>query len=156
MNRIDIAHQVSLTLGDSTNDFDIDGIVDDLIAAHDGDLNSIDDFDSQSYWAIVETHDNSETAGTEDHEPTTTAWLGVQADILVHCEGPEVMVLDHQPTGEVPEVMPSTSLPLPLDADHDAMQDAAETALKAAGWETVGSWDAVDTGYTIKVRPVTG
>lgn len=59
MNRQDIAHQVSLTLGDHIEDFDIDAIVDDLIAAHDGDLNSIDDFNSQSYWAIVETHDTT-------------------------------------------------------------------------------------------------
>jgi hypothetical protein len=57
MNRQDIAHQVSLTLGDHIADFDIDAIVEDLVAAHDGDLNSIDDFDSESYWAIVETHD---------------------------------------------------------------------------------------------------
>ncbi|CAL9668061.1 hypothetical protein SUDANB145_07265 (plasmid) [Streptomyces sp. enrichment culture] len=59
MNRIDIAHQVSLTLGDHITDYDIDAIVDDLAAAHDGELNSIDDFDSQSYWAIVETHDTT-------------------------------------------------------------------------------------------------
>ena len=62
MNRKDIAHQVSLTLGDSTDSFDIDGIVDDLIAAHDGSRESIDDFDSQSYWAIVETHDTGTKA----------------------------------------------------------------------------------------------
>lgn len=59
MNRQDIAHQVSTTLGDHIDDFDIDAIVDDLIAAHDGELANIDDFESQSYWAIVETHDLS-------------------------------------------------------------------------------------------------
>lgn len=59
MNRQDIAHQVSLTLGDHAEDYNIDAIVDDLIAAHDGKLTSIDDFDSQSYWAIVEAHDIS-------------------------------------------------------------------------------------------------
>lgn len=57
MNRQDIAHQVSTTLGDHTADYDIDAIVEDLIAAHDGDLTSIDDFDSESYWAIVEARD---------------------------------------------------------------------------------------------------
>jgi hypothetical protein len=62
VNRSDLAHQVSLTLGDSAESFDIEAIVDDLIAAHDGDLNSIDDFDSQSYWAIVETHDTGAKA----------------------------------------------------------------------------------------------
>ncbi|MDF4254652.1 hypothetical protein [Streptomyces sp. WMMB303] len=59
MNRQDIAHQVSTTLGDHTEDFDINAIVDDLVAGHDGDLNSVDDVDSQSYWAIVESHDTS-------------------------------------------------------------------------------------------------
>lgn len=56
MNRQDIAHQISTTLGDHTEDFDIDAIVDDLINAHDGNLTAVDDFDSESYWAIVETH----------------------------------------------------------------------------------------------------
>ncbi|MEV5703136.1 hypothetical protein AB0L55_37350 [Streptomyces anthocyanicus] len=67
MNRQDITRQVTTTLGDHPQDFNIDGIVDDLIASHNGDLiashngdlNSIDDFDSQAYWAIVETHDKT-------------------------------------------------------------------------------------------------
>jgi hypothetical protein len=61
MNRQDIASQVSTTLGDHIADYDIDAIVDDLIANHDGQIDSIDDFDSQSYWAIVETHDVTST-----------------------------------------------------------------------------------------------
>jgi len=154
MNRIDIAHQVSLTLGDHAGDYNIDGIVDDLIAAHDGALDSIDDFDSQSYWAIVETHDTT-AADTDDQDDEesdgTTAWLAVQAGVSVTGQ-PEVMVLDHQPNGDAPEVMPNTALPVTFDADHDALQAAAITALEAAGWETTGAWDAVDTGYTIKVR----
>lgn len=59
MNRQDIASQVTTTLGDHPEDFDIDGIVDDLIASHGGELNSVDDFESESYWAIVETHDKT-------------------------------------------------------------------------------------------------
>lgn len=59
MNRQDIANQVTTTLGDHPQDFDVDAIVDDLIAAHDGEVNSVDDFDSESYWAIVETHDKT-------------------------------------------------------------------------------------------------
>jgi hypothetical protein len=59
MTRSELAHQVSLTLGDSAADYDIDAIVEDLIAAHDGQLNTIDDIDSESYWAIVETHDTT-------------------------------------------------------------------------------------------------
>ena len=59
MNRQDIAHQVSTTLGDHIDDYDINAIVEDLIASHDGSIKNIDDFDSQSYWAIVETHDTT-------------------------------------------------------------------------------------------------
>lgn len=81
----------------------------------------------------------------------TTAWLAVQAGVSVTGR-PEVMVLDHQPNGDAPEVMPNTALPVTFDDDHDALQTAAVTALEAAGWETAGTWDAVDTGYTVKVR----
>jgi hypothetical protein len=156
MNRIDIAHQVSLTLGDHADDYDVEAIIDDLTEAHDGPLNSIDDIDSETYWAIVEKHDTTmatnEDGEDENSDLNTVAWLGVQADGLIHGKGPEVMVLDHQEDGSVSEVMPSTPLPVSLDDDHDTAQDAAETALKAAGWELSGKWDAVDTGYTVKVR----
>ncbi|GAA1011541.1 hypothetical protein ACFQWA_27905 [Streptomyces thermogriseus] len=146
----DLAYQVSLTLGDHADDYDIDGIVKDLLNVHDGELTSIDDVDSELYWDIVKKHDA--TAPTsEDNAPTTTAWLGVQKGVLIHGESPEIMVINHRP-GDSIEVMPSTPLPVSLDADHDAMTDAAETALKAAGWEIAGDWDAVDTGYTVPVR----
>lgn len=155
MNRSDIAHQVSTTLGDHAADFNIDGIVDNLIAAHDGDLTSIDDFDSQSYWAIVETHDNT-TQDENDTEPTATAWLALDAGVLIHGEGPEVNILDADDTGVITgEPLPSVSLPVSLDDardDHDKALIAAEARLTELGWDTVGKWDAVDTGYTIKVR----
>ena len=57
--RQDIADQVVVTLGDHAADFDVSAIVEDLVSGHDGDLDSIDDFNSQSYWAVVETHDLS-------------------------------------------------------------------------------------------------
>ena len=56
---VGLEHPGQYSLGDHHEDFDIDGIVDDLAAAHDGELTSIDDFDSESYWAIVETHDTT-------------------------------------------------------------------------------------------------
>ncbi|KAF0646290.1 MULTISPECIES: hypothetical protein [Streptomyces] len=155
MNRTDLAYQVSLTLGDHIDDFDIDAIVEDLIENHDGPLNSIDDIEDTAYWAAVEKHDTTQAHdadATNDDGSEDIAWLGVQAGILVHDNGPEVMILNHEKDGYTSEVMPSTSLPLSLDADHDAMVKAAETALQAAGWETVGDWDDVDTGYTVKVR----
>jgi hypothetical protein len=57
MNRQDIAHQVSLTLGDRPEDFDIDAIVNDLGEA--GVKTSVDDVDSDTYWDIVRKHDTS-------------------------------------------------------------------------------------------------
>jgi hypothetical protein len=151
MNRQDIAHQVSTTLGDHADDYDIDGIVSDLIANYDGDLNSIDDFESQSYWAVVETHDTA-----SQPEPTATAWLTLDAGCLIHGEGVEVGILNSDDTGTVTsEPLAPVSLPVALDDardDHSKAQDAAETRLTELGWETVGDWDAVDTGYTIKVR----
>lgn len=58
MNRAEIAHQVSVTLGDHIEDFDIDGIVEDLFDAN-SDALSVDDFESESYWAIVESRDTT-------------------------------------------------------------------------------------------------
>jgi hypothetical protein len=56
MNRNEIADQVRVTLGDHVADFDVEAIVDDL-AASNGEAMSVDDFDSESYWAIVESRD---------------------------------------------------------------------------------------------------
>lgn len=149
MTRQDIARQVSTTLGDHADDFDIDAIVDDLIAAHDGDLTSIDDFDSQSYWAIVETHDT-----TNDSQATGfTAWLTTQANMTVNGAHCEVNVIEDEATGR-PEPMRATSLPILAgnDCDDEAAQGAAEAELKKAGWQTVGEWEQYDHGYTIAVQ----
>ncbi|MFE4915864.1 hypothetical protein ACFRCX_30635 [Streptomyces sp. NPDC056652] len=58
MNRQDIAHQVSTTLGDHTEDFDIDAIMDDLVTEN-GPIANIDAVDSDTYWATVRKHDTS-------------------------------------------------------------------------------------------------
>ena len=63
MNRTEIAHQVSLTLGDSIDSFDIDGILDDLAKA--GVKTSVDDIESDVYWTIVEQHDAGAAAEAE-------------------------------------------------------------------------------------------
>jgi hypothetical protein len=61
MNRTEIAHQVSITLGDNAESFDMEGILDDLAKA--GVETSVDDIDSDVYWTIVEQHDDG--AATE-------------------------------------------------------------------------------------------
>src|SRR5881409_332207 len=63
MNRTDIAHQVSTTLGDHAESFDMEGILDDLVKA--GVETSVDDIDSAVYWAIVEQHDDGAAAEAE-------------------------------------------------------------------------------------------
>lgn len=60
MNRIDIAHQVSLTMDGSTDGFDTDAILDDLAEA--GVTDSVDDVDSGTYWEIVRRHDTGAQA----------------------------------------------------------------------------------------------
>ncbi|MET8746367.1 hypothetical protein [Streptomyces sp. NPDC004728] len=151
MNRQDIAHQVSTTLGDHADDYDIDGIVDDLVAAHGGQISSIDDFDSESYWAIVETHDTT----ADEPEPTTAAWLTLNAGSLIYNEGAEVGILDHADDAALGEVLAPLTLPVSLTEardDHGKAMLAAETRLAELGWTIVGKWYAVDTGYTVKVR----
>ena len=61
MNRTDLAHQVSVTLGDHADDYDIDAIVGDLVDAN-GSIESIDAVPSDSYWDTVRKHDTSASA----------------------------------------------------------------------------------------------
>lgn len=63
MNRTEIAHQVNLTLGDSIESFDMEGILDDLDKA--GVESSVDDIESSIYWTIVEQHDLGAEAEAE-------------------------------------------------------------------------------------------
>jgi len=66
MNRTDIAHQVSLTLGDSIDSFDMDAILNDLADA--GVTTSVDDVDSDTYWEIVNRHDTGAQAEEKAEE----------------------------------------------------------------------------------------
>ncbi|WP_331738838.1 hypothetical protein [Embleya sp. NBC_00896] len=51
-----LEYQVSLTLGLHAEEFDIPGIVADLIADHNS-IQSVDDVDSDDYWDVVREHD---------------------------------------------------------------------------------------------------
>lgn len=57
MTAQEIAHAVSLTLGGQSAAFDIEGIVEEIRASHAG-ITSIDDIPGETYWALVESHDN--------------------------------------------------------------------------------------------------
>lgn len=50
----DIATQVAESLTDFVNDFNVDGIVRDIISQYG--LVSIDDIDEAAYWGLVEEH----------------------------------------------------------------------------------------------------
>ncbi|MGQ5576782.1 hypothetical protein [Streptomyces sp. ECR3.8] len=76
MNRTDIAHQVSLTLGGFDDSFDLDAILDDLAEA--GVTDSVDDIDSDTYWGIVRRHDTGASA-EEEAEKAHTAYLKAEA-----------------------------------------------------------------------------
>jgi hypothetical protein len=58
VNRQNLAHQVSTTLGDHADDYDISAIVDDLVQEH-GPIKTIDAVDSGRYWDIVRKHDTT-------------------------------------------------------------------------------------------------
>jgi hypothetical protein len=150
MNRLDIAHQVSTTLGDHADDYDIDAIVNDLIDSHDGELNSVDDIDGDTYWAIVEKHD---TIARDDADTGFTAWLTTQANMTDNGEYCEINVTEDEATGG-PEPMPATQLAVAaeVNTEDETAQRAAEAELEKAGWETVGDWEQYDHGYTIAVR----
>jgi hypothetical protein len=143
MNRTDIAHQVSLTLGDHTEDFDIDAIVDDLVKEH-GPFGSIDDIDGFEYQKVVERHDRTT-------QPTGfTAWLTTDPKLLVTDGTAEVNVTEDEATGK-PLPMDETALRTPA-GDDEAAKTAAEAVLRDADWEMVGDWEQYDHGYTIAVR----
>jgi hypothetical protein len=76
MNRTDIAHQVSLTLDDHADSFDIDAILDDLAEA--GVTTSVDDIDSDTYWEIIRRHDIGAQA-EEQAEKAHDAFLKAEA-----------------------------------------------------------------------------
>ncbi|MGQ4353206.1 hypothetical protein [Streptomyces drozdowiczii] len=44
-----------------------------------------------------------------------------------------------------------TSIPA-KDGDHKTAQSEAVDLLREAGWDTAGSWEAVDTGYIVTVE----
>lgn len=164
-----IEQAITPALGEYGNDYDLEAIAREMFAYKvdtDADGNELlktagfeQTVDDAGFWAIAEKHDTTTDGsadedgedGEDENSDGTTAWLAVQAGVSVTGQ-PEVMVLDHQPNGDAPEVMPNTALPVTFDDDHDALQAAAVTALEAAGWETAGAWDAVDTGYTVKVH----
>jgi hypothetical protein len=58
MDRTALAHQVSLTLGDHTGDYDIDAVVEDLVQEH-GPIENIDAVPNDVYWETVRKHDRA-------------------------------------------------------------------------------------------------
>lgn len=94
----ELAYAVSITLGDHAADFDIDAIVEEIRASHEG-ITSIDDIPGEDYWALVERHDTtiSEPADvttytrTRDEDPD--GWGG---DVIVMTNrGTEVSERNH-------------------------------------------------------------
>jgi hypothetical protein len=77
MNRTEIAQQVSTTLGDFVDDYDMDAILDDLIDADVTD--SIDDVDTTTYWEIVRRHDLAARV-MEEAEKAHAAFIQAEED----------------------------------------------------------------------------
>lgn len=68
MTRDELAHAVSLTLGDHTGDFNQDGIIDAITTEYGplSQLASIDAIPSDDYWEIVRAYDASPVPDQED------------------------------------------------------------------------------------------
>jgi hypothetical protein len=62
-NAESLAYQISLTLGDHADDFDIPAIEKDLRAMG---ATNVDAVDTEAYWAIVERHDVSQEDGGDE------------------------------------------------------------------------------------------
>ena len=97
-----------------------------------------------------------------------TAWLTTDPSCLVG-EPSDVTVLEDEIGGyEIDQFGNETDTPIwtstttehmtavttvsARDGDHDDALTEAEALLRAAGWATVGDWEAVDTGYIITVE----
>jgi hypothetical protein len=89
-----------------------------------------------------------------------TAWVTTTASALDQ-ENADVVVLEDELTGHddstwtskgtAPLFTAITTIPAE-DGDHGKAQAEAVDLLNEASWNTVGSWDAVDTGYIITVE----
>lgn len=156
-----IEQAVIPALGEYGNDYDLEAIAREAFEykvdtdANGNELLNTAGFeqvvDETGFWAIAEKYDT-----TTETEATAIAWLTLDAGCLIHGESVEVGILDYDDTEQVTgEPLAPVSLPVTVsDAreDHKTAQTATEARLTELGWETVGDWDAVDTGYTIKVR----
>lgn len=88
-----------------------------------------------------------------------TAWLTVDPTMVLNANC-DVLILEDEWTGSDWTTKPGTdeqfkaqtSVPAVIRGDHDAAQFEAENLMGAAGWETVGDWEQVDSGYVVTVQ----
>lgn len=103
MNRNDIAHAVSTTLGDHIDDYDIDAIVQEIVDTHG--LVSIDDIDTDEYWALIERHD---TTGTKDEDGEAATITADHVHALADARFGDMAVLALDTDGAI-EVFPAST-----------------------------------------------
>jgi hypothetical protein len=88
-----------------------------------------------------------------------TAWLTVDPTMVLNTNC-DVLILEDEQTGPDWTTKPGareefsaeTSTPAETRGDHSAAQADAEDLMKQAGWETVGDWEQVDSGYVVTVQ----
>lgn len=104
MNRQDIAYAVGTTLNGHIDDYDIDAIVEDIVDTY-GYVNSIDDIDTDEYWALVERHD---TSANETEEDATAAITADHIRDLASARFADTPVLAIDTDGEI-EIFPAST-----------------------------------------------
>lgn len=141
----DLAYQVSLTLGDHIDDFDIDAIVEEIREKY-GPVGSIDDIPSEEYNALIERHDKSVQAITQN--PTWTARLNVIDGVITVApnEGDEAHYLPERDGLHIDRITLG-----PWAEDEEDM-GRADAALAAEGLARVGDWEDEGDGYVCAVR----
>lgn len=89
--RQELAYQVSLTLGDHPEDFDIDGIVTELLQKF-GPMESVDDVQGELYWNVVAAYDTTEAENASAYMHTIEATETAEEPIwqaVIRSDAPE-------------------------------------------------------------------
>lgn len=133
----DITLQVSETLTDRVGEFDVAGIVRDIIAEH-GRVD-VDSIESETYWDLVARHATSILEVSVEGDTAETGWIIPPA-------GRSIEDADLDADGH-----PLETVTVPASDDPDEWNRAADAALTHAGWQRVGEFEQTDAVVTARL-----
>ncbi len=133
----DITRQVGESLTDCGDEFDVAGIVRDIIAEH-GRVD-IDSIDPEAYWAVVERHATSTLEVRVEGDSAEVGWV-------IPPVGRSIEDADLDADGH-----PLETVTLPASEDADEWNRTADAALGRAGWQRVGEFEQHDAVVTARL-----